>query len=131
MYAQCIEERDVLQVIQSEFSADGRTIITLEESNTEKKQSLKVWYNVKMRSMEEPKIKKAFISRNPNREEVKGEVFRGKFTTTDLEFLDYFEIPISARNGRLLHFRTLDWPQSFYADGQVIPIAFLVMTDKS
>ena len=84
-----------------------------------------------MRSMEEPKIKKAFISKNPSREEVKGEVVRGKVTTTDLEFLDYYEIPISARNGRILQFRTLDWPQSFYADGQVIPISFLVMTEKS
>jgi hypothetical protein len=37
MYAQCIEERDVLQVIQSEFSADGRTIITLEQSNIDKR----------------------------------------------------------------------------------------------
>ena len=90
MYAQCLEERDVLQVIQSEFSADGRTIITLEESNTMRAQSLKVWYNVKMRSMEEPKIKKAFISRNPNREPEKGEILRGKVSTTDLEFLDYF-----------------------------------------
>lgn len=52
--------------------------------------------------MEEPKIKKAFISRNPNREPEKGEVFRGKVSTTDLEFLDYFEIPISSRNGRLI-----------------------------
>jgi hypothetical protein len=90
--------------------------LTLEESNVDEVQSLKVWYNVKMRGMEEPKIRKAFISRNPKREPEKGEVFRTRVGTTDLEYLDYYSIPISARNGRLLQFRTLDWPQSFYAD---------------
>ena len=60
--------------------------------------------------MEEPKIKKAFISRNPNREPEKGEVFKSRVGTADLEFLDFFEIPIEPRNGKLVEFRTLDWP---------------------
>lgn len=45
LYAQEIAQTQVGQVIQSEFSRDGRLFITLELDNKTKKRSLHVWYN--------------------------------------------------------------------------------------
>ena len=36
MYAQCLEEKEIEQIIQTEFSSDGRTFVTLEENNKTK-----------------------------------------------------------------------------------------------
>jgi hypothetical protein len=35
----------VNQVVQSEFSRDGRVILTLEQDNQSKRRSMHVWYN--------------------------------------------------------------------------------------
>jgi hypothetical protein len=58
VFAQCLGEKPVGQVIQSEISRDGRTIICVEQDNESKKRSVKIWYNSVYRTMNEVNLKK-------------------------------------------------------------------------
>ena len=51
LYAQCLEQRDIGQIIQSEFTRDSRAFLTLEQDNQSKQRSVNVWYNPALRSL--------------------------------------------------------------------------------
>lgn len=45
VYAQCLEECDIGQVIQQKFTHDGRCLVTLESSKEGSKRVVKIYYN--------------------------------------------------------------------------------------
>ena len=49
---------------------------------------------------------------------------------TRLEYLTYFKIPWNKRYGRILYFKMIDWPQPYYVNDKIVPIAFLTITDR-
>ena len=81
--------------------------------------------------VKEPKIKKEFISRNPRREFTNEEQEKFKQPgMTRVEYMDFFQIPWTKRQGKILYFKMIDWPQTYFANLKVVPIAFLTITDR-
>lgn len=124
LYAQEIVQTQVGQVIQSEFSRDGRLFITLEQDNTTQKRSLHVWYNQNAAFLTESRLDR-------------GEPFIPKegpigmqYNLTKLQKLECFDL--QARRGvKVKYFKILPFNLSIFAQQEVVPITLVTVSEQS
>ena len=94
LYAHCVDTiPDLGQIFSSEFTADSRTLVTLEQNNETKTRKVRVWYNKKVSSLQE-RMPKPFISNKVRMND--GDTFFN-VAITDLDKLDHVSLEFNPR----------------------------------
>jgi len=102
MYAQQLKEEKVGQIVQSEFSRDGRSIITLEVDRQTSQRRIKVWYNNNtVGDASEVDRKDEPLSKADGKDRLLR--LRHALSLLSLDGLDFFELP--AQRGTIRYFK--------------------------
>ena len=111
VFAHGLLEMPVEQIIQSEVSRDGRSIICLEQDNSTKRRDIKIWYNSANIDIS---LKKKAYCQDP-------------LKMNKLEKMECFVLP--QNRSKILYFKQIRYNLSL-AEGseEMLPIAFLAVT---
>lgn len=122
-YAHSLKHETIGQVIQSEFTPDSRAVVTLEEDNMSKERVVKVWYNGVIKNIKEPEIRMRFKSSKTLTQD-----FIVKPIPNNLDELEHIMLP--SHKDKIVFIKMVPFPQSMYAREEIIPISFIVVTEK-
>lgn len=129
LYAHCVDTiPDLGQIFCSEFTADSRTLVTLEQNNETKARKVRVWFNSKISGLQE-RMAKPFVSNKVRMND--GDTYFN-VAITDLDKLSHVCLDFNPR-GKFTpsSLYALPFAQSLFCKKEIVPAAFCVLSESS